>query len=92
VGIGLGTTSVGAGGLLGIEWLLGRLYAKKTDLKQMRAAARQAGIKDERDYWEFSDWLHGEKDRLGLPPDYHTSFKELVEWAKEWIELYGEGN
>ncbi len=54
-GIDIGITSIYVGGTLAINWLFGNLYAKKADLKKIRAAARRAGIKSEEDYWEFSD-------------------------------------
>lgn len=89
VGIDVGITSVDVGGTVALEWLLGTLYAKKADLKQLRAAARQAGIKDEEDFRDFGDWV----EQVGKPGEGrggkdHYSFKELVELAKEWLEPY----
>jgi hypothetical protein len=88
VGIDVGITSVDVGGTMALEWLLNTLYAKKDDLKQLRAAAQQAGIKDEKDIKEFGDWVEWYKHKGGLPRNYQGSFKELLEWAKEWLELY----
>jgi RHS repeat-associated protein len=59
VGIGIGITS--------IEWLVGTLFAKKADLKQLRAAARKAGITDEEDIREFGDWVEWYKHKGGCP-------------------------
>jgi hypothetical protein len=79
VGIDVGITSVDVGGTMALEWLLGALYTKKADLKQLRAAARQACIKDEKDIKEFGDWVEWYKHKGGLPRNYQGSFKELVE-------------
>jgi RHS repeat-associated protein len=89
VGIGIGIASSDAGGPLSLNWWRGLLYAKKADLKQLRAAARQAGITDEEDFREFGDWLEqDEKHGEGRGGKDHYSFKELVRLAKEWLELY----
>ena len=74
---------------IGHPWLFGTLYAKKADLKQLRAAARQAGITDEVDFREFGDWLEqDEKHGKGRGGKDHYSFNELIQLAKEWLELY----
>jgi hypothetical protein len=89
VGIGIGIASVDDGGPLSVAWWRGLLFAKKADLKQLRAAARQAGITDEEDFREFGDWLEqDEKHGEGRGGKDHYSFKELVQLAKEWLELY----
>lgn len=89
VGIDVGITSVDVGGTVALEWLLGALYAKKADLKQLRAAARQTGIKDEEDIREFGDWLEwDEKRNERRGGKDHYSFKELVKLAQEWLALY----
>ena len=88
-GIDIGITSIYVGGTLAIEWLFGTLYAKKADLKQLRAAARQAGITDEVDFREFGDWLEqDEKHGEGRGGKDHYSFNELIQLAKDWLELY----
>jgi hypothetical protein len=89
VGIGIGIASVDDGGPLSVAWWRGLLFAKKADLKQLRAAARQPGITDEEDFREFGDWLEqDEKHGEGRGGKDHYSFKELVQLAKEWLELY----
>ena len=59
---------------------------RKSDIKQIRDVAKEAGISD--DYRRaFGDYV--EDSKYGLPRNYTYSYSELLEIAKEFKELWG---
>ena len=61
------------------------MCAKKRDIQQVEKVVREAGISS--DYRRaFGDYV--EESKWGYPKDYTYSYKELLELANEFIEVF----
>ena len=59
------------------------MCAKKSDIKQVNQAARQAGLTYEQRR-EFGDYIEEMKKYTGIPGNENYSFKKLLEIAEEF--------
>ena len=57
----------------------------KTDIKMIRQAAKSVGINSNESIKAFGDFVESIKRSNGMPNNYHFSWKELVELAKEFL-------
>lgn len=60
--------------------------ARKKDLAQVDAAARQIGV----DRKKFGDYIHKLKSDFHMKGDDNFTFEELLEYAKEFKEKRGK--